>query len=45
MAADDKTNRGEADRSRVAGGENYEIACFAKHHGISQQQARDLILA
>jgi hypothetical protein len=40
---DDKTNRGAADRSRVAGGEGYEVDYFARKHGISTEQARELI--
>ena len=41
--ADDKTKRGAADRSRVSGSEPYEVAYFAKKHGITQEQARALI--
>jgi hypothetical protein len=41
--ADDKTKRGAADRSRVSGSEPYEVAYFAKKHGITQVQARALI--
>jgi hypothetical protein len=41
--ADDKSNVGEPDRSRVAGGEDYEIDDFAQKHGISREQARSLI--
>ncbi|MBA2934555.1 DUF3606 domain-containing protein [Sphingomonas sp. CGMCC 1.13654] len=41
--SDDKTNRGEGDRSRVAGGEDYEVEYFARKHGISVEQARKLI--
>jgi ribosomal protein L35 len=41
--ADDKTKRGAADRSRVSGSEPYELAYFAKKHGITQVQARALI--
>jgi hypothetical protein len=41
--ADDKTKRGAADRSRVAGNQPYEVAYFAKKHGITQAQARALI--
>jgi hypothetical protein len=41
--ADDKTKTGEPDRSRVAGGEAYEVGYFARKHGITMQQARDLI--
>lgn len=31
------------DRSRVAGGQAYEIGYFSRKHGISRQQAQDLI--
>lgn len=31
------------DRSRVAGGQGYELGYFARKHGISRDQARDLI--
>lgn len=41
--ADDKSNRGQQDRSRVAGGEAYEVEYFAAKHGLSQEQARELI--
>ena len=41
--ADDKTKRGGADRGRVAAGEGYEVNYFAKKHGISRDQAQDLI--
>lgn len=41
--ADDKTNTGAGDRRQVAGGEGYEVAYFASKHGITIQQARDLI--
>jgi hypothetical protein len=41
--ADDKTNRGEPDRSRVSGSEDYEVRDFAEKHGISPDEARDLI--
>jgi hypothetical protein len=40
---DDRTQRGAPDRSRVSGTEDYEIEHFAKHHGLTRQQARDLI--
>jgi hypothetical protein len=39
--ADDKTNTGKADRSRVAGGEGYEVSYFARKHGITTEQARE----
>jgi hypothetical protein len=41
--ADDKTKRGGGDRSRVAAGEGYEVSYFAPKHGITRDQARDLI--
>lgn len=31
------------DRSRVAGGQGYELGYFARKHGISRDQARSLI--
>lgn len=41
--ADDKTKRGGADRRTVAAGEGYEVGYFAKKHGITRDQAQDLI--
>ncbi|HWJ38902.1 MAG TPA: DUF3606 domain-containing protein, partial [Sphingomicrobium sp.] len=41
--SDDKSNRSGHDRSRVAGGEGYEVSYFARKHGISRQEAEDLI--
>jgi len=41
--ADNKQNAGEPDRSRVSGSEDYEVRYFAEKHGISMDQARDLI--
>ena len=41
--ADDRTKRGANDRSKVAGGEGYEVSYFAKKHNITAEQARDLI--
>ena len=41
--ADDKNNRGEPDRSRVSGGEPYEVKYFAEKHGISVAEAEKLI--
>lgn len=41
--SDDKANRGEPDRSRVSGAEPYEVRYFADKHGLSMDQARDLI--
>ncbi|RYD21656.1 MAG: DUF3606 domain-containing protein, partial [Spirochaetia bacterium] len=42
--ADDKSKRGAADRSKVAGGEGYEVSYFAKRHGISKDDAQKLIV-
>lgn len=41
--ADDKSKRGAADRGRVAAGEPYEVAYFAKKHGISKDDAERII--
>ena len=43
MTADDKNHRGGTDRSRVSGSEGYEVDYFAKKHGLTRQQAQDLI--
>jgi Protein of unknown function (DUF3606) len=41
--ADDKTKQDGRDRSRIACGQTYEVEHFARHHGISIEQARSLI--
>jgi hypothetical protein len=41
--ADDKSIVGGADRRTVAAGEDYEVEHFAGRHGISEEQARELI--
>lgn len=41
--ADDTTKTGSDDRRQVAGGEGYEVEYFAQKHGITQEQAKDLI--
>lgn len=41
--ADDKSQVGEPDRSFVAKGEGYELDTLAQKHGISREQARELI--
>jgi Protein of unknown function (DUF3606) len=41
--ADDTSNVGNRDRSRVAGGEGYEVEYFAQKHRITQEEARNLI--
>jgi hypothetical protein len=40
---DDKTHVGEPDRSRLAGGQDYEVRYLAEQYGLSVEQARDLI--
>lgn len=41
--ADDKTKTDSRDRSRVAGGKEYEVRHFAEEAGITPEQARTLI--
>jgi hypothetical protein len=41
--ADDKSNQGAQDRARVSAEQPYEVAYFARKHGLSQEQARDII--
>lgn len=41
--SDDKSKQDNRDRSRVAGDEDYEVRHFAEKHGISQEQAQQLI--
>lgn len=41
--ADNKSKRGAADRAKVAAGEGYEVNYFARKHGITTDQARDLV--
>ena len=41
--ADDLGNVGERDRNRVSGGEGYEVEYFARKHGLTMEQARELI--
>ena len=41
--SDDLGNVGQRDRDRVSGSEGYEVEYFAQKHGISAEQARDLI--
>lgn len=41
--ADDKSQRGEPDRRTVAGGEDYEVVHFARKHGLTVEQAQNLI--
>ena len=41
--ADNKKKTGAVDRSKVAANEGYELAYFAKKHGISHDLARAII--
>lgn len=41
--ADDKSNHGQQDRSRVAAEQQYEVSYFADKHGISLEEARAII--
>jgi hypothetical protein len=41
--ADDPKKRDARDRNRVAGGQGYEVNYFATKHGITREQARQLI--
>jgi hypothetical protein len=41
--SDDKTKVGGHDRSRVSADEPYEVEYFARKHGISQQEALEII--
>ena len=41
--SDDKSDTSGRDRSRVAGGEDYEVRHFAEQNGISIEQAEQLI--
>lgn len=41
--ADDKSKRDGRDRSKVAGGEDYEVRYLAEKTGISNIAARDLV--
>ncbi|WP_210357274.1 DUF3606 domain-containing protein [Sphingomonas beigongshangi] len=41
--ADNKTKQDGRDRRRVSGSESYEVEYFARKHGLSAQQARELI--
>jgi hypothetical protein len=41
--ADNLKSRGKADRKKVAKGQAYEVAYFARKHGITAEQTRNLI--
>ncbi len=41
--ADNKLDRGTRDRDRVSGSDDYEVDYFARKHGLTAEQARQLI--
>lgn len=41
--SDDTNNRGAQDRARVAVDQPYEVEYFARKHGLTMEQARELI--
>ena len=41
--SDDLANAGQRDRDRVSGDEPYEVEYFARKHGLTAEQARELI--
>lgn len=41
--ADNKANRGKADRARVSGSEAYEVRYFAKKNKITPEETKELI--
>ena len=41
--ADDKTFVGGQDRLRVAGEEEYEVSAFARRHGTTPAEVREMI--
>ena len=41
--SDDTNDRGAQDRARVSGEQEYEVRYFADKHGISVEQAQELI--
>ena len=41
--ADDKTNRGPQDRSRINTGEDYEVRYWTKELGVSEDELRRLV--
>jgi hypothetical protein len=40
---DDLNDRGPQDRARIAEEEPYEVAYFARKHGLSSERAREII--
>lgn len=41
--SDDKSNRGPADRSRIALGEDYEVAYWTKELNVSEDRLREVV--
>lgn len=41
--ADDKTKRGQQDRSRISSSETYEVEYFARRHGLDREAALEII--
>lgn len=41
--SDDKSKRGKSDRSRIASGQPYEVAYFARKHGLTAAEAGAVI--
>ena len=41
---DDKMKRGGEDRARVASGQQYQVAYFAKKHGLLAAAAREILV-
>lgn len=41
--ADDKSNRGPADRARINVNEDYEVAYWTKELGVSSDQLKELV--
>jgi hypothetical protein len=41
--SDDKSNRGEPDRSRISMGEDYEVEYWTQHFGVSRERLRQAV--
>jgi ABC-type microcin C transport system permease subunit YejB len=41
--SDDTMNRGQQDRAQVSGSQDHEVDYFARKHGITADQVRELI--
>ena len=42
--SDNKSNRGPQDRSRIALGEDYEVAYWTKKFGVTPDQLKDAVV-